>query len=351
MAAPDAAAASPGGAPRPELVALLADARRDPFDDGLRLILADWLDDHGTPAERARAEFIRCQVEYCRRPGSDPRHPESVRRAYRLQEQNDADWLGSLRNWCIAWTHHRGLLSLTVRCPNLTTRSFAALAATEAWAWVEELVLHDTDPNTLGRLRDSPLAATISALGFTPLEQAGRGPLQVLARTPWLGNLVRLDLSNQSVTPPGLALLLQSPQLRQLRVLNLAANGLQPEAADPLMLCQVRLRELTLWGNRLGDEGVGRLAVSDVLRELRKLDLRGNEVGDGGAVALARSQRLASLQELNLADNRIGPLGALALARSAWADQLTSLTLWGNPIGPEATDQIRARLGSRVHIV
>jgi uncharacterized protein (TIGR02996 family) len=45
--------------------ALLADILANPEDDTVRLVLADWLDEHGDPE---RAEFIRVQVELA----SDP---------------------------------------------------------------------------------------------------------------------------------------------------------------------------------------------------------------------------------------------------------------------------------------
>lgn len=42
--------------------ALLADVIADPGDVGLRLIYADWLEEFGTPADAARAAFIRRQL-------------------------------------------------------------------------------------------------------------------------------------------------------------------------------------------------------------------------------------------------------------------------------------------------
>ncbi|MBY0457520.1 MAG: TIGR02996 domain-containing protein [Gemmataceae bacterium] len=41
------------------LVRAIAD---DPGDDTVRLAFADWLDEHGDAADRARAEFIRVQI-------------------------------------------------------------------------------------------------------------------------------------------------------------------------------------------------------------------------------------------------------------------------------------------------
>ncbi len=52
-----------GGSPEdkdPVEQGFLQDILSHPQDDGVRLIYADWLEDHGDPA---RAEFIRCQLE------------------------------------------------------------------------------------------------------------------------------------------------------------------------------------------------------------------------------------------------------------------------------------------------
>lgn len=42
--------------------ALIADIIADPADDGLRLVLADWLEEHGGPEWNGRADYIRDEV-------------------------------------------------------------------------------------------------------------------------------------------------------------------------------------------------------------------------------------------------------------------------------------------------
>src|SRR5581483_3087358 len=53
---------------------LLADVLAHPEDDAVRLIYADWLEEHGEPE---RGEFIRCQVELART--QRPSRPASLR--------------------------------------------------------------------------------------------------------------------------------------------------------------------------------------------------------------------------------------------------------------------------------
>lgn len=42
---------------------LLREIAASPDDDTLRLAFADWLDEHGDPADADRAEFVRVQCE------------------------------------------------------------------------------------------------------------------------------------------------------------------------------------------------------------------------------------------------------------------------------------------------
>jgi uncharacterized protein (TIGR02996 family) len=46
----------------PELESLLLGCKDAPDDDAPRLVLADWLDDHG---DHDRAEFVRLSVRLC----------------------------------------------------------------------------------------------------------------------------------------------------------------------------------------------------------------------------------------------------------------------------------------------
>ena len=51
-------------ADRSELRRLLEAAKADYWDDGPRLALADWLEEHGGEADRARAEVVRLQLDH-----------------------------------------------------------------------------------------------------------------------------------------------------------------------------------------------------------------------------------------------------------------------------------------------
>ncbi|WP_353284774.1 leucine-rich repeat domain-containing protein [Wolbachia endosymbiont (group A) of Lasioglossum fulvicorne] len=83
---------------------------------------------------------------------------------------------------------------------------------------------------------------------------------------------------------------------------------------------------LSLWNNKIGDEGAKALAN---LSNLETLELRSNEMSDEGAKALAK---LSKLERLDLSFNNISDEGTKALAKLS---NLSSLELLGNKIGDE----------------
>src|SRR4051794_19217108 len=90
-------------ASHPRVLGLLRDAKRSTEEDGLRLVLADFLEDHG---DLDRAEFIRLQC----RPRPHDRAGRSRRQG--LLDLHGGAWLGPLWRWRLSpvcW--HRGLLS------------------------------------------------------------------------------------------------------------------------------------------------------------------------------------------------------------------------------------------------
>lgn len=335
-------------ASRGEVLSFLADIKEHPFDDGLRLILADWLEDYGGPLDRARADLIRAQIDFARLPAEDPRRNEAGRRARQLQLKHARDWLGPLARWPTAHAAQRGLWSLSLAVSSLHSQALRSLAPTETWAWVEEVYVTGAEDEDVTRLRHSPLFPGIVSLGFKA-GQLGPAGLQALAGFGWAAGLSRLDLSHQPITGRGLSALRGGlPRLRQL---DLAGTHLSANAGAALgALPCPELRELTLWGNALGDTGVAGLLSGEVAYRLRLLDLRGNGIGDEGVAELAGSECLAELRELNLADNRIGSAGARALSRAEGLPRLERLVLWGNPVGAEGVEALRDRFGSRVHV-
>src|SRR5271156_4774702 len=94
---------------RPVLLGLLAECKANPFEDMPRLILADWLEEHGDEAESARGELIRidCERQRTRETGWSV----AAERAQELRRKYGKVWLGPLDGLLQQGkaTLHRGL--------------------------------------------------------------------------------------------------------------------------------------------------------------------------------------------------------------------------------------------------
>lgn len=93
----------------------------------------------------------------------------------------------------------------------------------------------------------------------------------------------------------------------------------------------VRLQDLFLANNQLGDAGVAALKPLFAKTEFKKVDISGNAIGDAGVTALAEALTNSKVEELNLANNQIGAAGARALKALMEAnDHLHTVRLSGN---------------------
>ena len=217
--------------PRPEVVALLQTCKESPDDDTPRLVLADWLEDHG---DTARAEFIRVQCELGKLPGADAQRPSLERREQRLLKQHENDWLGPLRGLAgtrtrtmldpTTWLFRRGLLWVRLQARKaFLGRGMLAAVRCGAWDWVETLHLMGVTDRIAARLAQSAL---LQQLSFLDLRANGIGDagIAALASSPNLRNLLRLDLRDNEIRGFGAAALLNSPYLEKLIYLNLDQN-------------------------------------------------------------------------------------------------------------------------------
>jgi uncharacterized protein (TIGR02996 family) len=298
---------------RGDILGLLADIKANPDDDSLRLILADLLDDSEDEAFRARAGLIRAQVR------EEP-HPSITL----LRAAHEAAWLGPLLPWVEAWGMERGLLRVQASVPSLRSKPMAALAGSEAWAWVDHVRL-GRERASMEWLPQSPLLQGLNA--FSAGATRGQGPelVAALAASPWLSTIRRLDLSQQDLGWRDLSLVFQSPHF-------------------------LSVTDLDLSGNHLGMAGARALAEAPWAGRLRVLRLRRSHVQDHLVAALLEAWSFRSLRVLDLRDNQLGPAGARALASAKGLGRLEELWLFGNDLGAEGAEEVRRRYGYRAHL-
>lgn len=359
------------------LKGILRECVENPEDDAPRLVLADWLDDHG---DGDRAAFVRGQLALASLDADDPARRALDARLAQFQFKHLGAWVASLHGQVSSFWFTRGLLHVPLYVHNLSSLDTDA----EGWDWVERVTLGGIwTPKALVRLGESPLATRLVSL------DAGEGGLKlagtrVLADSPWLANLRVLSLARNnignrgaavlagsafvsnlrsldltydriglegvgalgssphlaelrslsldynSVGTAGLAALLTSPHLRRLESLSLTSNGpITPRKPDtPLADRPASLTRLRFNGNALGNRGTAALVASPLLAKLTSLDLSGNRIQPAGMRALASSPHLANLTFLNLSYNAPGDEGVRALVRSPYLTNLTQLHLF-----------------------
>jgi uncharacterized protein (TIGR02996 family) len=293
----------------------------DPDDNTIRLVYADWLEEHGDAGDAARGEFIRVQIALTQIDEDDPRCLALYLREQELLEEHQQHWISELPE---------GMRKRPLAGP-VFRRGFVSRVSVTFDAFLT---------------RAEQLYAT------TPVEHVHISEMHHvadLAACPWLARLERLDLSQNPVTPEHLTILLQSPHLPPLTEVYLGGHQLGADGAERLTrsprMATVRHLELEgrtdRWG-RINTDGARALASSPHLGELRHLLIGGNGIGDAGAAALAESSAFPRLVELALNNSDLTADGVGALARSPHRRGLEALNLGLN--GAYADDDMMAAL-------
>lgn len=260
------------------------------------LVLADKLEQSGSPAQAARGEFLRLQIQRAwideqPEPLTDPltrRRAAFRSREDELQRAYQAEWLAEGLSMAVLPRHvrfERGEVEyLDFSGTQLTDGDLAALAMLPR---LRRLILADTAVSDAGCER--------------------------LARLP---SLERLDLRRTAVTDRGLARLAYAPRLVALVV---EGTAVTPAGADATKLRQVdQLMQLAPAARR--DAALAALAIlvdETPVDHLGRLDLRECAVTDAD---LAYVRSVPEITELYLNDL---PITSAGLERLAGAPQLT----------------------------
>jgi uncharacterized protein (TIGR02996 family) len=219
------------------------------------------------------------------------------------------------------------------RAANIGDGALEALARPRQLPALRELTLDDVQatPAAWRTLARSALAGRLRGL---KIHQSilGEDDVEALFHDTRLTHLDSLTVGTAEPTPEVVGLLARSPVLAKVRKLDLSNNDLGPPGAASLAvgLRLPNLGELALDFNRLGDEGIEALAASGHFPNLRRLDLAGNRIGPGGAERLARSRPLRGLTTLGLFNNSLGDAGAEALEDATFSASLRTLWVGAN---------------------
>jgi uncharacterized protein (TIGR02996 family) len=330
-----------GGATAAERAALLAAVTAAPDEDAPRLVFADWLDENGEPD---RAEFIRVGVERKQLDRYDPRYAQLRNREVELVKAHEKEWVKA-----DGVTGHRFREFNRGFVERLTFDGCAAFLK-EAPAVFERVPLRgaevlDDAPAPGDDFNDSPLLERLTAL-------------HIIRRPSWLaltGGLIRSESSNATMLLPllgaealtdelraaaigalrggGLARMLHSPRLANLRELDLSASWFEDNLLEAFRDARslARLETLDLTDTSFDVQYFAHVVGSPHLANLRRLYLKGADdvpgVGDEGLEMLCASPHMRNLEDLNLGSQPITRAGYETLARWPGLARLRRLVL------------------------
>jgi uncharacterized protein (TIGR02996 family) len=288
----------------------------DPGDDTVRLVFADWLEEHDDPL----GEFIRVQMQLCELPDDDPARLALESREQQLLAAHEREWaeplLDCVRHWRLEQPQLPGMQSGEVR--------LGAVVPGRHREWAETLARYTQWEFRRGFLEHLELQADVflryahglfRRLRLRSLALRRLREFELDALAPWCVHLRSLDLSGNRLFPGSLAAFLSSRSLADLRELHLGQTGLTGEVIPVLAGCEYlrRLTTLDLGENDLGDASLQTLADSPHLAGLTHIDLGNlfpfsteierylrNSFSSAGINALAESKYLTRLEHLRL---------------------------------------------------
>jgi uncharacterized protein (TIGR02996 family) len=367
-----------------DLDSLLQAVQDRPDDDAVRLVLADWLEENGDQPSRARAEFIRTQIELARLPLFDGRAAVLHNRAQELLLEHQGIWLGPSQRFLLHWTFRKGFVEririspgdfcrhgqdllnqhpiTEVELAEVTGEDLAEVLACPQLARVRVLDFTNnngvpamTDDGAARLLATSPHLAQLHTLDLSREDNGGRGDgveitpagVEMLAGSPFLAGLDRFGVRDSLIGRDGLAALLGQPTF-SLTTLDLSSCALDAGAVRDLAQSTkaVALSKLGLSWNDIGDEGIRALVSSLWLRQLTELGLRSTDLGETAGELLGAWSGLARITRLDLSQNHLGDRGVAALLRSPFLESLVELKLWSTRSGKASA----AALASSPHL-
>lgn len=289
-------------------------------DDVVRLAYADWLEEHGDEARRARAEFIRLQIQLARMDEGHSRWDALEQRA-----------AGLLREHLDVWEKED-----VGRFPSLGLRDMWGEPVYER-GFARRVYVHDL-LSYLDHYEDVPRYVPAAERLLYWRNEPNPHHLDAFFAFPRLAGVTGVKLAEPGLCLDSLQQLFDwSADPGRVAVIDARDADLDGPALVELIASSYRLRGLRwldLAGKAIGDVGLQSLAGASHLSGLRGLALGADEADgtnlltDYGVVAFVRSPYLAALEHLDLSVNdAVGPASARALAQSAKSAALRSVDL------------------------
>lgn len=210
----------------PEETALLNAVLRNPDDDAPRFAYADWCERQTDAPTKARAEFIRIQIEISRLTNEalDNGGAYSLRyRESKLLDAYRANWLATVNGLADDFVFYRGFVELA----SLSARDFLNKAVQ---LFAAAPVRHLDLENVTAAADELFASEHLKNIRSLRLDGCGLndGHLQLLANSPNLSNLRWLSIKENRIGIGGAEALAASPHLKQLKFADFTGNPVDP---------------------------------------------------------------------------------------------------------------------------
>ena len=282
-----------------EFLALIRACKAEPEDDAPRLVLADWLEDHG---DAERAAFIRRQVA---KPNAE------VLTA-------NPDWAGEWGRWASG----RNTRSGNDFCRTAFRRGFLHVSDFYSelyddlrliqhppfdWTWVEGIKFGSWHDGDWSPLFHCPRLLELNWLEFID-DHYHSNLVPPLAVCPHLTNLQHLRFLMVQPGDDGLRRLSQSSSLGGLRSFAFDDSGTARREARAFAQSEVwdQLRSCSFFYNTLGDTALVELGQGRRRPNLESLNISIGRYTDAGLVQFARTDRFPALRELRIGYTTLG---------------------------------------------
>ncbi|MFL5512638.1 MAG: TIGR02996 domain-containing protein, partial [Gemmatimonadales bacterium] len=200
-----------------EELGLLKAIQEDPTNDAVRLVYADWLEEHGG---LPRAEFVRGQVALAGMAEDSPRRRELAFRCRRLLDKHEGRWAGSLSGDCPERHWSRGFMEVVGFDPQTLERNReVAFRLTPT----RRLILTGLD-NKADALALIPPDHRLDALELIDCQLDLRGLKALCAESARFGKLAELSLMFNRLQDSSVEFLRQHAFFQDLSLLRLACN-------------------------------------------------------------------------------------------------------------------------------
>jgi uncharacterized protein (TIGR02996 family) len=343
--------------------ALMAAIAANADEDTPRLALADWLDEHGTAPDRARAAFIRLQVEAAKFPIGDKKRAKFDAEAEALHKQHSVTWFapfgpfaplvpkvfssGSESN-----RTRRGLLEyLMTHTDGFLLKANQALIPEALAAVGVELLHFYSSTKKIEAFAALPAFKWVSGFSY---HEADDTALALFGASEQMAHLCEINLSEVKATDAGLEAFARDSRTTKLRAFGCTVAGTMKTlkgkytAAGLLAVLSSkrfpRLCELDLGTEQPAKFDWAALFASPALKKFRTLTLGGK----APFAALAACPHITALEALTVYNAFVTDADIEALLASKALKKLTALILRGTNWGrPRLSPAVQARLEER----